>query len=1183
MDNQLYAEELIREFLVFRGFTNTLRAFEAELSTDIGKSFQVDKILDLIFAVYMPKFEADKLVGLLNFLKTCFFSPSDERFTSTLAKLELATMRYYIVYALQKGRQDKVVEFFGRHGNDFLQNADDWSPWLDEMGSIQESSTKQITEGTNAQDASLSKESESGAALSTYISEEKLHGKQSYYLAAPASGSFASGVERDVEAFNNLSVGNSTMSEISSRDPAGESPESEPGGDTWSEEDFSEVTVEFQETFSGHTSPITKCRFSAAGTNIASASVDGTVRIWTYDSSTPTSRNATIYCGAEIMSLDWEYKSDRLLLIGTAQGGIKAWNVDAKRVVCDLSTSAAFPNVLDLKCSPVEPIFVSAAASRGHGSKGIERMGFASLTAWNMKTWKPLTVLPLGEDPPAITSVCFNHNGKILAASATDGMIHMFDMSAGLPITGWPAHDSAVSNVKFGPDEASIFSLGADGKEPHQLSTSCGFLDPPTNPFKIHELTYSGATVRHYAYTSGNNAKPIDRGILHERINQNNLSPPHNIIDDDMPSLEGNPYYVLTLDNIHDYDMQQAEDMPPLEDNPYYVPTLDDNHIHDYDIQAEDISSHQTRISLGNSIVNSLKRKRIDNIHNDEIHQTKDISTHNDQTPILGDNTTQKIVKKEKKMDHWKIDKLRKKLRYEDNVQRAFTRLLCALSMLPPQSISHIGQKHTVNSKPIMKKISVKPAGGGNNLCEPTEDPMTPKGAILCHPPMDTYILSIVGLRKQVDVPSMKQALQSTLVNHKPFSSSRKKGKWGNYMWVHKEAIDIDKHVIVPNLDPQHTQCQEFVENYTASLASDPPLDPSRPLWQIHVLNYRSGEAEASLVFKIHHCVGDCVSLMSLFMECTTKATDGDSIPTVGNADRRINRVSSNWRSFNFVQTVCNLIIVFWLTVKDFFNLVATILWLKDSKIFRGARPICPRRLAHVTIDMQDVGVVKNALKCTVNDVVVGMLSAGFMQYIKRRQEAVWKGSSVDKVIAKLRLRALVAVNMRPLPGLHRLEYMLNNPKQARWGNGFGTWLLRIPLKKHEDPLNYCRIARANLLKKKASMEAPLMFFLLGLVSCFSLVKLAMHLLYRVTLNTTMVVSNVLGPVDDVEFMGNPVTHIITTVSWLPQPLVIHFQSYAGKAKLAVMALEDVMPDPLQLCMECVDALKQMKEAALRS
>ena len=37
-------------------------------------------------------------------------------------------------------------------------------------------------------------------------------------------------------------------------------------------------------------------------------------------------------------------------------------------------------------------------------------------------------------------------------------------MSAGLQITGWPAHDSAMSSLLFGPDETSIFSLGADGK-----------------------------------------------------------------------------------------------------------------------------------------------------------------------------------------------------------------------------------------------------------------------------------------------------------------------------------------------------------------------------------------------------------------------------------------------------------------------------------------------------------------------------------------------------------------------------------------------------------------------------------------------------------------------------------------------------------------------------------------------
>lgn len=72
-------------------------------------------------------------------------------------------------------------------------------------------------------------------------------------------------------------------------------------------------------------------------------------------------------------------------------------------------------------------------------------------------------VLPLGNDPPAITSLSFNHNGKLLAAAATDGLIHMFDMSAGQQVTGWPAHDCAISSILFGPDETSIFSLGSDG------------------------------------------------------------------------------------------------------------------------------------------------------------------------------------------------------------------------------------------------------------------------------------------------------------------------------------------------------------------------------------------------------------------------------------------------------------------------------------------------------------------------------------------------------------------------------------------------------------------------------------------------------------------------------------------------------------------------------------------------
>ncbi|KAA3459901.1 wdr91 [Gossypium australe] len=604
MENMQYAEELVREFLVFRGFTNTLQAFETERCTDIGKMFQVYKILDLIFAVYIPKFHAEKLVGLFSFFKQCFSSWSETTMLDTFSELEGSVLRCYIVHALQSGRKDKVVEFFGMNGNDLLLKGSDWTAWFaipyvknpsidpqfrvyfskewyealrlsvrnffSEIFNARLPALLKISSEKNTisclkkdnkrlnqkllQLQALLEEKEAqlglskrsmGAANSSFqssgIDGENLRpSSSSEDICAPATSylgripqseecaageptKFASAHVESSSRQDSFSASSLHASSGGIDDTAQKlygSHFDENGREILKEEEFPEVSVEFQETFLGHTSPITRCRFSASGNNIASASVDGTVRIWTYDSSIPASRNATIYCGAEIMSLDWECKSDRLLLIGTADGGIKAWNVDAKRVVCDLNTTDEFPSVLDLKCSPVEPIFVSAASSRRLGSNSMDSLGYASLTVWNMKTWKAMVCgfLPLGEDPPAITSLCFNHNGKILAASATDGMIHMFDMSAGLQITGWPAHDSAISSLLFGPDETSIFSLGSDGKifewslqnQGRILwsKTSSWFSEPQTTKYCRHEMALD-ASGRQLLATSGSVRAPI--------------------------------------------------------------------------------------------------------------------------------------------------------------------------------------------------------------------------------------------------------------------------------------------------------------------------------------------------------------------------------------------------------------------------------------------------------------------------------------------------------------------------------------------------------------------------------------------------------------------------------------------------------------------------------------------------
>ncbi|KAL3630665.1 hypothetical protein CASFOL_023649 [Castilleja foliolosa] len=504
MEKMKFAEELVREFLVFRGFTNTLQAFEKELATDIGKGFQVDKILDLIFSTYIPKFESEKLIDLLNFFRNCF-SYSDSKLIAVLSKLEQSILRYYIVNALKCGRKDKVLDFFGNSGNDLMRSDESWSSWfaipylqnphLDPQFRVYFTEAwfralhlsirnflSEILDISSERDTvnSLKKEIKQLnlklSQVQTLLEEKEAllrqsrSGGEEAFVRPRMSRANSTSIIEKREPFqirDNAQVVESRVSRsYSNNDYDNENRSSDTGQvlvDVSDDEDFTEVKAVWQDTFLGHTNPISCSRFSASGDNIASASIDGTVRVWTYDSSAPTSRNATIYCGAEIMSLEWDCKSDRLLLIGTSDGGIKAWNADAKRVVCDLNSAEAYPSILDLKCSPVEPIFVSAAASRRQGTDYFDCLGFASLTVWNMRTWKAMTVLPLGNDPPAITSLSFNHNGKLLAAGAADGMIHMFDMSAGQQVTGWPAHDSAISSILFGHDETSIFSLGTDG------------------------------------------------------------------------------------------------------------------------------------------------------------------------------------------------------------------------------------------------------------------------------------------------------------------------------------------------------------------------------------------------------------------------------------------------------------------------------------------------------------------------------------------------------------------------------------------------------------------------------------------------------------------------------------------------------------------------------------------------
>uniref|UniRef100_A0A0V0HW84 diacylglycerol O-acyltransferase n=1 Tax=Solanum chacoense TaxID=4108 RepID=A0A0V0HW84_SOLCH len=96
--------------------------------------------------------------------------------------------------------------------------------------------------------------------------------------------------------------------------------------------------------------------------------------------------------------------------------------------------------------------------------------------------------------------------------------------------------------------------------------------------------------------------------------------------------------------------------------------------------------------------------------------------------------------------------------------------------------------------------------------------------------------------------------------------------------WI-PTTVNIDDHVIVPQLaDNNMDKADELVEDYISNLSTT-DVDMSKPLWDFHILNVKTSHAEATSVFRIHHSIGDGVALMSFLLSCFRTTSDPTCLP----------------------------------------------------------------------------------------------------------------------------------------------------------------------------------------------------------------------------------------------------------------------------------------------------------------
>ncbi|KAK8562055.1 hypothetical protein V6N13_148812 [Hibiscus sabdariffa] len=169
--------------------------------------------------------------------------------------------------------------------------------------------------------------------------------------------------------------------------------------------------------------------------------------------------------------------------------------------------------------------------------------------------------------------------------------------------------------------------------------------------------------------------------------------------------------------------------------------------------------------------------------------------------------------------------------------------------------------------------------------------------------------------------------------------------------WVPTQ-VDLERHVIVPELDQNMNSPHKFIEDYVQNM-SKATIDKSQPLWDLHLLKLRTSQSESIGIFRIHHSLGDGTSLLSLLLACNRKMKDSEALPTIPIRKKKEKKNDhSGFRRF---------MLRFWFMLQVFLNIVVDVIMFLATTLLltdtlnplngRSGSESTPHRIVHITFN----------------------------------------------------------------------------------------------------------------------------------------------------------------------------------------------------------------------------------------
>ncbi|XP_021819770.1 O-acyltransferase WSD1-like isoform X2 [Prunus avium] len=413
-------------------------------------------------------------------------------------------------------------------------------------------------------------------------------------------------------------------------------------------------------------------------------------------------------------------------------------------------------------------------------------------------------------------------------------------------------------------------------------------------------------------------------------------------------------------------------------------------------------------------------------------------------------------------------------------------------------------------------------------------EPVSPTGQYFNSSILSVAIFAVLEFEVPINDSQALSLIQDVFLPINPrFSSIMVSDNADQKKQWQRVEVKLEDHVHVPifpsKMSPQ--SYDEYFDDYISNIAAE-KLPQNRPLWEIHIFKYPTSHAAGTLIFKLHHALGDGYSLMGALLSCLQSA-ENPSVPLTFPSLK-----SSGPKTTHKTKIVPQFFSSVFQTVSDFSWSILKSNFVEDDRtpIRSGEDGVefRPITLSTLTFSIDEIKLIKNKLGVTINDVIVGIIFLGTRIYM---QEITQKSSNEH-------CTALVLFRTRNIGGYTSIKEMIepNNAKTTSWGNQFAFLHLPVPKSTEiSNPLDFVWEAQKMIKKKRSSAASYLTSWLLDVLKKFRGPEGAARYIHGTLKNSSLTISNIIGPVEKMALDNQAVCGLYFTAVGAPQVNFISF------------------------------------------